>query len=287
MFEKYIYDAGLANALKCPNKAFMVEYMIWSIESKQGRKFEHAVKDGKHYMWDSQKDWQARLPWVQERTIRKYLNELRAIGLVEAEHLALLARDRTLYYRVNMEKYKELRSGKQIPLIRQKVPHASGKKCRMQPAKSAACNRQKVPDVLITNTHTKTHTKTPHKKCIPFDLTMAKRWLDYNKVKSPNGKFNELKFAEAIMKMRTRFSMAERNIEEMLTWIQQDDFWGKISPSPVGLLRKSPSEPDLTKLEQVLKQIMGRKKSKSERVMESIIKNEREVDPDYNPLRLT
>lgn len=286
MFEKNVYDAALAAALNCPNKAYMIEYMIWSIESKQGRQYEMGVKDDKQYMWDSQKEWHDRIPWAHIRTIRRYIAELRDIGLVETACLSENPRDRTLFYRVNMDKYNELRANQTSPM-RTNCPHASGQKNRIHADKLSSSMRTKEPHVPSTNTHTNTHTNTPHKKCVPFDHDMAKRWLDYNRLKSPNGRFNELKFSEAIMRMRTKFSMAEKDIGDMLTWIQQDDFWGKLSPSPVGLLRKSPSEPDLTKLEQVLKQISGRKKSKSERVMDSILKNESEVDPDYNPLRLT
>jgi len=296
VFEKYIYDARIAEALGCANKAFIVEYMIWSVQSKEHSKFEHAVKDGKQYMWDTYDDWQKRMPWLALRTIRTYLMQLRDIGLVEADQLSSNPKDRTTYYRVNMEKYCSLRgsivTGHVAESARHNVTGHVAESARLNVAghvaKSATCMWQNLPHVPITNTLTNTHKKnSPHKKCIPSDLHLAKRWLDFVRIKTPKGKFNEMKFAESIMRMRTRFSLAPEAIEKMFKWIQDDKFWSGLSPSPSGLLRKSPSDPDITKLEQVMKQMASGPKSKSERVMESILKTEVDIEPDYDPLRLT
>ena len=154
-------------------------------------------------------------------------------------------------------------------------------------AKDAPLMRRNAP-LVHTNTLTKTLTKkdtdTLHKKCIWFDEQMGGAWLNFAKAQSPAGRFNKNKFAEAIMRMRTKFSMTEDQIAYMLTWIKSDQFWAKIAISPASLLKPSKSNPDITKLEQVIISIKSRKKSKSERVMDSILRTETEVG--YNPLEL-
>ena len=261
----------LAKALGNSDKALIVEIIAYSERTKI-QKGTYTPHQSRFYMWETLNGWHKKLSWLSKKTVQRYLNDLRELGWIYADSLGN-GGDKTLYYAVNLAWYTAALEGdtKSIPVVK----------------KSFSCSqsdlliRSECPNAsILTKIHTKIHTKSPHKDCIPFDLSMAKRWLDYCKIKSPNGKFNELKFAEAIMRYRTKFSLTEQMIEDLLTWIQQDDFWNKLSPSPVGLLRKSPSEPDLTKLEQVIKQIMGRKKTQSEKVFETAQKIAAEIDLD-------
>jgi hypothetical protein len=275
MFEIYQFKPAIALALNSSDKAFIVEFIRWSVLYKAEKPEQYSAVEGKFYTWDTQDAWQIRMPWLSTKTIWRHMKALRDMGLIEAEPLSPDRHDRTLSYTINFEMYGQIVNMHLVKMSKSDL-------VKMSISSSSECPN------LHTNTHTKTLTKTlsPHKDLTPFDSVMAKRWLDYNRVKAPNGRFNELKFAEAMMKMRTKFQMSEQDIEGLLNWIQNDDFYNKISPSPVGLLRKSPSDPDLTKLEVVIKQIVGRKKSKSERVMDSILKTEGDIEPDYNPLRL-
>lgn len=96
---------ALAVALKCPNKAMILEYMVWSIKEKEGDPlYAHACKDGVYYMWDTYAKWQRRMPWLGESTIRKYMNSLRKDGWVSTESLSMNSFNRTLYYTVDYAK---------------------------------------------------------------------------------------------------------------------------------------------------------------------------------------
>ena len=279
---------GLAKALKCPNKAMIIQHMVWSIKDKEGKPFyEKYQRDGEYYMWNTHDEWHQLMPWLGHSTIRKHLAELKNDGWIFTCNLSETPTDRTIYYTVDMVKYTSALDIFGFTMCSDlAVPSARIEHMHLLESSSSICSN--LADVLITKNHTKNHTKNiPHKKCIPFDFDIAKRWLDYNKIKSPKGKFNENKFAEAIMRMRTRISYSEQYIESLFKWMLQDHFYSKLSPSPAGLLKPSPSNPDLTKLEVMAIHYEGRKKSKSERVMDSILKNESEVEPDYNPLRLT
>lgn len=97
------------------------------------------------------------------------------------------------------------------------------------------------------------------------------------KTMSPNGRFNQIGFANAIMKMRTKHDMTEEMISYMLTWIKADDFWAKNALSPASLLKPSPSNPDITKLDRVISSIKSRKKTQSEKVYDAVLEAEKEL----------
>ena len=283
MFERHHYNRSIAIELKSADKAFMVEFIKFSVEYKAEKPEQYEPHtDGRHYTWDTQDAWHNRLRWLSHRTIQNHLRDIRESGLVHAEQLSPDNRDRTLYYTINDECYYKM----------EQMHNAEFASSTTQNLRSL--NTQNLRDVPSNNL-TKNLTKNTrrranelHKSCVPFDETMANEWMTWAKTMSPNGRFNLTAFANAIMKMRTKFELSEQQITFMLEWIKADDFWAKNAISPASLLKPSPSDPSVSKLDRVISSIKARKKSKSERVMESILRTESEVLPDdYNPLRLT
>ena len=282
MFEIHHYNRSIAIELKSPDKAFMVEFIKWSIEYKKDQEDQKPQADGRYYTWDTYQTWQNRMPWLSLRSIASYLKDIRDSGLVKAAHLSQNQFDRTLFYTINYESYRKM-------CEMHLADFASSDN-----AEFAQSNVQDLPVLLtktLTNTLTKTHTRRVielHKNCIPFDEEIAAQWLDHAKSITPNGRYNKIGFANAIMKIRTKQSMSEDQIRYLLNFIKADDFWKTRATSPEALFKKSKADSALTKLDQVVKAIMGRKKTKSERVMESILRTEASVmADDYDPLRLT
>jgi len=79
MFKKHQYIPAIAKELKNSDKAFMIEYMVWSVKEKRLKPdyYKDCFKDGLFYMWDTYKVWHQRMPWLGESTIRKYIAQLR------------------------------------------------------------------------------------------------------------------------------------------------------------------------------------------------------------------
>ena len=115
---------------------------------------------------------------------------------------------------------------------------------------------------------------------------MSKQWLSFAKSKSPNGRFTEIAFAEAINKMRLKFHLTEQQIEFMLNWIRNDDFWCTNALSPVSLLKKSKSCPEITKLEQVINRIKARKKTEKEKLYDAAMKFDADLKAEENTIDL-
>src|SRR5689334_14701291 len=109
MFKKYQFDPAIASAIGCSDKAFIVEYISWSIADKgkhkpPTNKYSECFFDGDWYMWDTHATWQERMPWLAERTIRKYMAELKEEGWIKTAYLSTDKIDRTLYYTLDLRK---------------------------------------------------------------------------------------------------------------------------------------------------------------------------------------
>ena len=282
---------ALAVALKSADKALIIESVIWSIADKKNKKFyDHCHHEGRWYMWDTYEQWHQKMPWLAQSTIRKYIASLRKDGWLLTANLAKDPRDRTLFYTVDQTKIDEAYMAFFAKSMCSTVADEAAQSEHISTATGVAAEASiGVADLLPINL-TKNQTKTLTRKSsyTDFDYGMAKLWHNYAKSISPNGRFVEIKFAEAIMKMRTKFSMTEDQIEYMLKWIKDDEFWCNKAISPASLLKASKAMPEITKLEQIILAITARKKTKSEKVMESILATEAEVmDPNWkSPLEI-
>ena len=298
----FIFRTALAVALKSERKATILEFVRHCCESKKDNRFPHCYYEGEWYMWDTYDAWQRRMPWVSLSTIRKTFSEMRKDGWLKTAHLSPNKTDRTLYYTVNKAKVQrayaqfehmeeeDLKDTKSDPNLAHGSAEVSAHGSVTYVTDASAEVSAHLP---ITYNHTKNHTKSPdefHKKCSPFDIGMAEKWIEFAKAHSKNGRFKLPQFAEAIMRMRTKFELTEEQIGFMLNWIRQDEFWCTNALSPVSLLKKSKSCPEITKLEQVINRIKSRKKTEKEKLYESAMKfdaslkaKEKEPDMELSP----
>jgi hypothetical protein len=298
MFTKYQFDPAVATALKSADKAFIIEYMLWSIKDKEKHpdRYKHLLYQGEYYTYDTYKHWAVRMPWVSERSVRRYMNELRKDGWIKSMQLSSDRRNRTYYSTVNTELYEKTSAGLCILHVSKlDTSHVS---------KLDTCKGPDGPHASLykTKTHTKTHTKTPKNKTdkpglsaprkksgiaipqkwltqiTPFDRRVSENWFNWAKTECPHGKFKMDQFTLALTKMRVNFSLNENQINFILEFVQKDEFWGKNAISPASLLKASKSMPDITKLEQVINSLKHRKKSSSEKAIETAMKVSAEID---------
>ena len=95
----------------------------------------------------------------------------------------------------------------------------------------------------------------------PRDRELAEEWLAYANTVTPNNRYNADGFTAAITKMRVDYGLTHEQVQYMIRWIPQDNFWKDKALSPESMLKPSNSDPGLTKLHQLIKQIKHQKKS--------------------------
>lgn len=106
--------------------------------------------------------------------------------------------------------------------------------------------------------------------------------MTFARSQTPHGKFKLDKFTESITKMRVKFEMTEHQIEFLLGWVQADEFWRNNAISPASLLKPSKSNPEITKLEQVILSLQNRKKTESEQIYDTMQQVKAELDAEID-----
>ncbi len=82
-------------------------------------------------------------------------------------------------------------------------------------------------------------------KISEFDQSVAKEWMSFAKEVVPYGRFDELQFQVAIVKMREIYKLDHPKIKQLLSWCQESNFWRDKSYSPVGLLKQKGEKANL------------------------------------------
>jgi len=72
-----------------------------------------------------------------------------------------------------------------------------------------------------------------------FDMNLGTKWHDYATAKMPSGKFDLIKFAEAISKIKRTIDLSDDEMDYLFNWIIEDEFWQNVAISPCGLLNRS------------------------------------------------
>jgi len=102
------------------------------------------------------------------------------------------------------------------------------------------------------------------------DREIAQNWLRWAKTETPKGRYSLEKFTESVCKIRVNHDLTYGHIDQLLQYVMKDNFWKNKALSPTSLLKPSKSEPEITKLEQVVRSIQGRKKTQDELLRESL-----------------
>ena len=117
----------------------------------------------------------------------------------------------------------------------------------------------------------------------PEDQSLAEHWHVWSKERTPKGKYDVEKFSEAICKIRVNHNYTIDHVNQIFDFIRNDDFWRNNAISPTSLLKPSKSEPEITKLEQVVRKLRAKPKSKMERLEEELQKDMGEEFYDFDP----
>ena len=120
--------------------------------------------------------------------------------------------------------------------------------------------------------------KKTNYKYSPEDAELATKWVSHCMEFSPGRKKPPTieKFADSIRKIRKRYEKMDRPgaLEAVFAWICQSDFWPKLCTSPESLNVKSKSDPESTRMIQVMRQMQQQwKKSNSFRDAATMIDN--------------
>ena len=267
-FEKYFFDPHIASALGSADKAFIVEFILWSINQKASmdpdakKDISHLYHNDRWYMYDTHDTWKERIPWLGHSTIRRYLTELIKDGWIFAAKLSPVKRDRTVYYSVNKQKYAECRSctmenpsaqiehmesqNDQSHLLKSSTPICPNR------ADDICSNRADVP---LSNTHSNTPTKNPpslvlvdkhnidsHSKYSQEDIELADDWLAYANFEMPKlhpKSWTTEKFADDLIKLKEVLGVSHDGAKQMLDFIKDHKFWRKLCMNPNSLLKKN------------------------------------------------
>ena len=119
--------------------------------------------------------------------------------------------------------------------------------------KSSPPINKKIPQIWIS-------------KISDFDDQLADKWLDHaNDLSSSRTNYSRDAFRLAICKMREVHKLDHGKIAHVLDFVSTDDFWKGKALSPVSLLKPSKSDPSITKLEQIIRSIKFKPKSKADK----------------------
>jgi len=113
------------------------------------------------------------------------------------------------------------------------APHGGDVKCKMKSPKITKCEK-------ITYCES--------------DMDLAKDWVLFAETKTPWRRYDLVKFATDISTLRKISSMSIEQINDIFTWIKNDEFWSGVAISP-GSLSKSSSKTGLRKIDTILLQM--------------------------------
>lgn len=245
MFNVCIFDREIAGKLECPNKAIILAIIETNIEAKEAafakgeQAYVHCHHEDDWYSWQSHSEWQAQLPWLSIRSIKRYFEDLKEAGLVKTAYLGPKKSKKTLYYTIDREKLAELRKC-QIVTISKKVPNCHnqlGQIDTFPPVSSSItqAHNTQAPDRSLSVP------KIP--KFLEQDLPLAERWLKHSRTamkwaRTPMSWTPEY-FAQGIGKLRKALNLNSEGLEAIVVFIERDDFWGRIALSPASLMKRS------------------------------------------------
>jgi hypothetical protein len=127
----YMFCPILARFFKSADKAFMIEYMAWSIDYKRVNKVKICFHNEQYWMWNTHDAWAKLMPWVSKRSIRRYLEDLKEAGFIKTARLSEDSWDAKLFYTLDHKKLAEIgwssHYSKAIEVAKLDIEHLSKK----------------------------------------------------------------------------------------------------------------------------------------------------------------
>lgn len=288
-----VFDAELADKLGI-NAAIILSRIIWSIEKHITANDRAFFIDGRWWMYDTKGDLSAYSK-LTEKQIRLVLTDLRKLQILHTGQFDNTFGVRRNWFAVDTlkllavismpigtkgpdrEKQPIETKGPDSP-IETKGPDTSGRKGPIE-------SDERARYILITKSHTESPSEshkplvnnvTPirppprQKKPKVFkhtadDLEVAKLWLEFAisqmKWSAPPKSWTAENFAEDLVKVRESLVMNNQpmnhfGLEALLKFIKGSAFWSQNAWSPAGLLKKSASDKELRKVDQIFKQFL-------------------------------
>lgn len=111
MFRKFQFCPLVADALKSAEKAFIIEFILWSQKEKEESRhpaYKDFFHNGEYWVRDGIDAWCRRIPWKSKPTIERIMADLKKRGLIKTIQPKSKWGDQTLYYRVEKSKLMAL-----------------------------------------------------------------------------------------------------------------------------------------------------------------------------------
>ena len=116
----------------------------------------------------------------------------------------------------------------------------------------------------------------------PDDKQLAKQWFDRANELTPKSKYSLEKFEEALCRIRFDYKFTSEHLVQIFEFIKEDDFWKHNVVSPTSLLKPSKSEPEITKLMQVVRSLKNKPKTEEELLEESFARRRAKEQQEAN-----
>ena len=116
----------------------------------------------------------------------------------------------------------------------------------------------------------------------PDDKQLAKQWFDRANELTPKSKYSLEKFEEALCRIRFDYKFTSDHLVQIFEFIKEDDFWKHNVVSPTSLLKPSKSEPEITKLMQVVRSLKNKPKTEEELLEESFARRRAKEQQEAN-----
>ncbi len=252
-FDKLFFRHEDAVALGSADKAIILEFIRWSCHFKEASQnnSEFAARyffDGVWWMQDSYEAWRQRLPWLSVRTIRRYLEEIYEAGFMDKRVCGGEGNGRE----PNFYRIRDIANG-QID--------QGGLKANLTIAKGQSDQglKAKLATTSLSKNHSKNRTKESRVVFSrPEDMELGQKWLDFAlKVKEGNAysSWTVENFARELAKVKRRTGFGDKKMEDILAFVEKNEFWAKNAISPAALLTISKN--NMRKIDNIVTAMKG------------------------------
>ena len=167
--------------------------------------------------------------------------------------------------------------------IQDNAYQSSSKQCKTKQNRTEQVSNRKGSDSSSPSPSKKNGVPAIWKARItPDDKQLAKQWFDRANELTPKSKYSLEKFEEALCRIRFDYKFTSDHLVQIFEFIKEDDFWRHNVVSPTSLLKPSKSEPEITKLMQVVRSLKNKPKTEEELLEESFARRRAKEQQEAN-----
>lgn len=116
-----IASPSLATAIGINAAIIVQKIRFWCSYNESAKKLDH-YQDGEWWTYNTREEWQQQFPWLCQSSVNNILARLRELGIVVVGNYNKTKFDHTLWYRVDEERYDELRTNGGLAPIKEEIP---------------------------------------------------------------------------------------------------------------------------------------------------------------------